>query len=500
MHDATRRRSPRFIQGRSDSSEFSAPSDAARSDVGPFRIERRLYLHIVEHLQATLDEEGCGLIAFDDDLPVKVYPGTNVLRSDNRYRMDDLEVLRAVDEMDRNGWWLGAIYHSHPRSAPVPSTTDIREANWPHALMIIVSLLHGAADMRAYRVADDGYEDIGVEVYAERLPWLSSLRRRGRTVATLGEQQPGSHATAWRPVGARQPTIAMRGSESSDRARDRDALAAPAAHDFFDLDDDPDRRAVIGILGGMGPLATADLYRKIIEITPAARDQDHIPVLIYADPRVPDRSAALLQGGEDPTPWLVAGARALSDMGADFIVIPCNTAHAFLDAVRPAVDRPILSMIDAAADEAQALHGQAGVVGLLATSGTIASEMYQRAFRHRGLDAIVPEADTQRRCVSAAIDEIKAGRNTSAATALLVEACERLAQRGAGVILAACTEIPIALQQRHVKTPLIDATAALARTAVATALHLDETAQAGEPQWETSTVGWDLDKARTGAS
>lgn len=492
MHDAARRGFPRSIQGRSEQSESPETSRPAGQGIGPFRIERRLYRQIVEHLESTLDQEGCGLVAFDHDRPVKVFPGTNVLRSANRYRMDDLEVLRAVDEMDRNGWWLGAIYHSHPNSSPIPSTTDIREANWPNALMIIVSLEHGVPDMHAYRITAGGYEDIGVEVYVERVPWFSALRRRGLGSSTHAQEQDVERGNAWHPVGSRRPQIAMRGSESVHRARDWDGRAAAAYEE-----EDPDRRAVIGILGGMGPLATADLYRKIIEITPAARDQDHIPVVIYADPRVPDRTEALLRGGEDPTPWLVAGARALSDMGADFIVMPCNTAHAFLDDIRPAVDRPILSMIDAAADEACATHEQVQVVGLLATSGTIAAEMYQRAFQHRGLDVIVPDDDVQQRCVMAAIQEVKAGRNIHAATVLLSEACEHLAQRGAGMILAACTEIPIALQQRHIKTPLLDATAALARTAVATALHLDETARDGDPQWETSTVGWNIETART---
>lgn len=493
MH-VSRRRAPRTIQGHSGfpASTGSAPRPSA-GGLGSLRMERRLYQQIVEHLEETPDLEGCGLIAFEADRPVRIYPGTNVLRSANRYRMDDIEVLRAVDEMDRNGWWLGAIYHSHPNSPPLPSTTDIREANWPHALMIIVSLLHGVADMRVYSVAGDSYEDIGIEVYTEKLPWLSGLRRRGLSAPAQPEERQGARSRPWLPVGSSRPTIAMRGSELGEQHAWGERAVVPA----FDAVEDPDRRAVIGILGGMGPLATADLYRKIIETTPAASDQQHIPVVIYADPRVPDRTAALLHGGEDPTPWLVAGARALSEMGADFIVIPCNTAHAFLDDIRPAVDRPILSMIDAAADEVRATWEQVQTVGLLATSGTIASEMYQRAFQQRGLDVIVPDDDVQSRCVAAAIAEVKAGRSGSTATTLLAEAAEHLAARGAGVILAACTEIPIALQQRHIRTPLLDATASLARTAVATALHLDETARDGDPQWETSTVGWDIEAVRT---
>jgi aspartate racemase len=452
---------------------------APRTVHPPLRIEQRLYTKIITHLQETLPLEGCGLVAFDADGPVKVYPGTNVLHSDNRYRMDDFEVLRAVDDIERHGWVLGAIYHSHPSSPATPSATDLREATWPDALMLIVSLMHATPEMRVFRVMGATFEEVGIEVYSARMPWLATLRARSGWLGRAATGVDGEpRRPFWQPVGAGRSSVAASGSEGAP------AVAGERAWQV--AQDDPERRAVIGILGGMGPLATADLYRKIIETTPATIDQDHIPVVIYADPRVPDRTQALLHGGEDPTPWLVSGARALSEMGADFIVIPCNTAHAFVEAVRPAVDRPILSMIDAAADEVQRLHPQR-TVGLLATSGTIGSNLYQRALLARGIDVLVPDDDVQRRCVMTAIGEVKAGRGTGNATPLLVEACEHLVGRGADVLLEACTEIPLALQQKHVRPPLIDATAALARTAVAMARHLDEAARAGDPQWETTT-------------
>src|SRR5204862_453702 len=103
---------------------------------------------------------------------------------------------------------------------------------------------------------------------------------------------------------------------------------------------------IVGILGGMGPLATADLYRKIILATPAGRDQDHLHVIIDADPSVPDRSAALRGEAPDPTPWLLRGARRLEAAGAAFIAVPCNTAHAFLPALRPQLAIPILATIE----------------------------------------------------------------------------------------------------------------------------------------------------------
>lgn len=444
------------------------------------RLDARLYAQIIEHVERERPIEACGLIAFDDDRPVTVYPGTNVLNSPTRYRMKDFEVLRAVDDMDSQGWWLGAIYHSHPSSPATPSATDLREASWPDALMIIVSLLHNTPELRAWRVNGQDYEEVTIEVRQPRLPWLSSVRKRGasRVFNPSGRRVPAR--SGWQP----STVMATSGSEPA-------AQALSPVREREDMDD-VERTAVIGILGGMGPLATADLYRKIIETSPAQRDQEHFPVVIWADPRVPDRTAALLNSGEDPTPWLVRGGRKLAEMGADFIVIPCNTAHAFLPNVRPAVERPFLSMIDAAADEIRSTHPQARTVGLLATTGTISANLYQEALRQRGLDVIIPDDDVQERCVMAAIGDVKSGRGGSAATTLLVEASEHLTGRGAQVLLEACTEIPIALHQRHVATPILDATAALARIAVATAIHLNESARDGDPQWETSTTGWSI--------
>ena len=440
----------------------------------PVRFDGRLYRQMIEHLSSCLPHEGCGLIAFHGSRPIKLFPGTNVHpRPADHYRMDDREVVKAINEMDRHDWWLGAIYHSHPNSAPSPSATDLREANWPDALMIIVSFGQPAPQVAAYRIIDGKEHQVEIEVLPERASWMHSLRDRVTDALLPPPAGRGSHA-------ASPPMRSLAASGSEQTASE--ALPAPSHHG--------QRRAMVGILGGMGPLATADLYTKIIESTPASKDQEHIPVVIYADPRVPDRTDALLGRGDDPTPWLIYGAQQLENMGADFIVIPCNTAHAFLDAVQPEVGRPIMSMIEAAADAIAERYPGVDTVGLLATTGTINSEMYQKALRERGLDTIVPDSDIQRRCVMAAIGKVKAGSELQDATSLLVEAGESLAERGAGVLLAACTEIPVVLQQRHISTPLVDATDTLAQLAVATARYLDEMERAGSPQWETSTTGW----------
>ena len=227
---------------------------------------------------------------------------------------------------------------------------------------------------------------------------------------------------------------------------------------------------IVGILGGMGPLATADLYRKIILATPAARDQDHLHVVIDADPSVPDRTAALRGEAPDPTPWLLRGARRLEAADVAFIVVPCNTAHAFLPAVRPQVAVPILDMIAETAARVRADFPAARRVGVLATRGTVESGLYHRALAAEGLEALVPDAAAQDELVGAAIAAVKAGDTSAAVGALVVEAGRGLVAAGAEVLLAACTELPLVLTAANAPAPLLDPTQALAEAAVREAL------------------------------
>jgi len=103
---------------------------------------------------------------------------------------------------------------------------------------------------------------------------------------------------------------------------------------------------IIGILGGMGPEATLDLYRHIISLTPASRDQDHIQVLIYSNPKIPDRTKAITAGGENPLPYLREAAKLLEKGGAGIIAMPCNAAHHYLSEVRQTIHVPFLDMIE----------------------------------------------------------------------------------------------------------------------------------------------------------
>ncbi|MBK1786012.1 aspartate/glutamate racemase family protein [Prauserella cavernicola] len=222
---------------------------------------------------------------------------------------------------------------------------------------------------------------------------------------------------------------------------------------------------LIGVLGGMGPAATADFYRKLINATPATRDQDHRRVVIWADPTVPDRSEALQGRGPDPTPWLVAGARRLSEAGATQIAIPCNTAHAFIDGIAEKVGVPIVHMIDAVAQRLSSSARPIGRVGLLATTGTVQGGFYQAWLAHHGIETVVTTAAAQE-SVMRAIRSIKGGQWTPEDLAGLHAAANALVQDGADAIIAGCTEIPLGLSPDDVAVPLIDPAQVLAETLV----------------------------------
>jgi aspartate racemase len=230
----------------------------------------------------------------------------------------------------------------------------------------------------------------------------------------------------------------------------------------------PDR--IIGILGGMGPEATADFYQEIIRLTPAKRDQDHIPVLMYSNPQIPERTAGITGDGEDPTPCLLDSARLLEKAGAGIIAVPCNSAHYFLPRVRPYLNIPILDMIEETFRSTSTLIGDAKAVGLLATQGTVASGVYHDAFARYGVQVLVPDAADQK-LIQEAIFLIKAGRYDRNRQDTFEKIGFMLASAGAKAIILGCTEIPLAFKVDRVDYPVVNATRVLAQAAVDWALE-----------------------------
>lgn len=217
----------------------------------------------------------------------------------------------------------------------------------------------------------------------------------------------------------------------------------------------------------MGPLATADFYRRLVECTPAGTDQGHLPVLMWADPAVPDRTAALLGSGPSPLPALVEGARWLRSAGAGCIAVPCNTAHAYVEQVSRATGAEVLDMIGAALRAAAVLVPGAERVGILATRGTRLAGLYERAGARLGLAVVQVPARVQQDCVDAAIHAVKSGTDRGRAEQWIASATGALKDRGAQAVVAACTEIQLVSAPAAQVLPLVDSTQALVEAALA---------------------------------
>jgi aspartate racemase len=223
---------------------------------------------------------------------------------------------------------------------------------------------------------------------------------------------------------------------------------------------------ILGVLGGMGPLASAHFMLRLTLLTPAERDQDHIPAVLWSDPRIPDRSAARLGQGADPLPWLMNGINGLKQAGCGAIAIPCNTAHGWFDAMAREAELPILHIVDAAAADLARVGIAPGRIGLMGTAATLAMRLYQDRLAALGWDIIEPDPDQMRHLVMPAIAAVKANR-VSDAYAPLANVANSLAARGATAVVLGCTEIPLGIQAGPaLDVPVIDTIDALARASI----------------------------------
>lgn len=233
------------------------------------------------------------------------------------------------------------------------------------------------------------------------------------------------------------------------------------------MNDEVDK--VLGVLGGMGPLASAQFMLRLTLLTPATRDQQHIPAVLWSDPRVPDRTRGKLGGGADPLPWLLRGIAGLRRAGCGAIAIPCNTAHGWYDEMQRAAGVPILHIVDAAATDLRRIGVASGTIGIMGTQATLDMRLYQDRLGSHGWNCIVPTQEQMDRLVSPAIGLVKANQ-VAAAYEPLAHVVNALAERGATAIVLGCTEIPLGIQAgpaENLNAPVVDTIDALARASIA---------------------------------
>lgn len=194
---------------------------------------------------------------------------------------------------------------------------------------------------------------------------------------------------------------------------------------------------IIGVLGGMGPAATVEFFRRLVAATPAAIDQAHVRILIDNNPHVPDRTNAIFGNGPDPSPALAAMARGLAASGADFLTMPCNTGHAFKDAICGAVDIPFIDMIE---ETVRVLAVKK--VGLLATTATVRTGLFKTACNEHGIELVTPSEEDQE-LVMDIIRRLKAGGAGASVRTYAAAIVGRLVEEGAEAVIAGCTEVSL---------------------------------------------------------
>ena len=226
---------------------------------------------------------------------------------------------------------------------------------------------------------------------------------------------------------------------------------------------------LVGVIGGMGPLATVDFMQQVIAATPAAVDQDHVRLLVENNPRIPSRQAAIRGEGDDPGAAIAAVASRLEKSGADFLVMPCNLAHAWQSEIEAATRIPFVSIVDASVNRALQLCGDESAIGFMTTPGCFSAGLYQRAIIDSGHPVITQTPDELDDAMTL-VYRIKEGDTSAAVADGLRALAERLIDRGARVLVAACTEFPLLIDESMFDVAFVSSTHALAQKTVALAL------------------------------
>ena len=220
---------------------------------------------------------------------------------------------------------------------------------------------------------------------------------------------------------------------------------------------------VLGILGGLGPMATVYFYEMITEHTAASCDQEHIDIVINSRATTPDRTGFILgKTKENPLEIMVADSKRLKEYGCTILAIPCNTAHVFYDMLTDAIDIPFLNIMDETAKYLSSLGVKRA--GVLATDGTILTKTYNKYLERCGIECITPDEDDQKAIMEIIYGDIKLGKHPDMEKFFAVS--RRLFDKGAQRIILGCTEL--SLIKKHVTLPkeYVDSMEVLAKRAI----------------------------------
>ncbi|WP_282019996.1 aspartate/glutamate racemase family protein [Planomicrobium okeanokoites] len=223
------------------------------------------------------------------------------------------------------------------------------------------------------------------------------------------------------------------------------------------------KKKTLGIVGGVGPLATMFIGEMIVRRTKAAKDQDHVNSIITNNTRIPDRTAFIMGRSDDnPVPVMIDDMAKLSSIGAEIIIIPCNTAHTFYDELQMGSPVPVIHMIR----ETMKRAAQQGAVkvGVLATTGTVTSKVYQQAANEYGLEPVLPSPEIQEKVMSIIYDNVKAGKNADKDT--WREIVNHMENQGCDRVVLGCTELSIVKKEMDLPDFYLDSLIVLAETAI----------------------------------
>jgi len=227
-------------------------------------------------------------------------------------------------------------------------------------------------------------------------------------------------------------------------------------------------KKTIGILGGMGPEATVHMFELIIKNTKAEKDQDHIPVIIYSNPKIPPRTDAVFNKGPSPTQFLIEGAGLLEKAGADFIIMPCITAHYFFHEVAAHVSIPFLNLLEESLLWIKRNIPGIKTAGIISSTGTLESRLFHNTLGNEGIEVINPNKNEQQKVMKAIFGEkgIKAGYTSGVPKEIIIQIAHSLIQRGAEAIIAGCTEVPLVLTSKDISVPLIEPMSIIAEVSI----------------------------------